>query len=356
MAAMDKALKLCIMGKRMKNMLFPLLSPFREVTGLQGLTGIPPRQLIVPVYHAVSDQLPLHLKGLYFLRNRAQFIREMDSLLRHWQPLTLDELISGIQKGGFSKPSFHLTLDDGLREISEIIAPVLLQKGIPATLFVNPSFVGNRDLFYRFKAQILVNLEKGFSPSLKVELVEYCRKVNIFRHSLLDSLQCISYNNRHHLDALAAITGMDYSHYVERQRPYLTEDELKGLVNEGFTVGGHSMDHPLLSNLAADDMIRQAVESVRYARHTFSQLYGAFAFPFTDDGMGMDFFDNLSARYGDMVNITFGTAGVKKERISWHIQRITPENFNLPLEGVIYAECLYYLMKAPFGKNWINRP
>ncbi len=344
------------MGKRMKNMLFPLLSPFREITGLRGLTGIPPLRLIVPVYHAVSDQPPLHLKGLYFLRSRTEFGREMDSLLRHWQPLTLDELISGIQNGGFSKPSFHLTLDDGLREVAETIAPVLLQKGIPATIFVNPSFVGNQDLFYRFKAQVLVNLEKGFSSSLKNELVAYCRKENIFMHSLHDTLQSINYRDRHHLDALAAIAGMDFSHYLGSQRPYLTKDELKYLVAKGFTIGGHSLDHPVFREIDLNEKIRQSVESVRYARHTFLQSNGSFAFPFTDDGVGMDFFAQLVYVYGKAVNITFGTAGLKKEKFPWHIQRIAPENFNLPLEGVIFAECLYYLMKAPFGKNRIIRP
>lgn len=332
-------------------MLYPLLSSFREVTGLQGLTGIPPRRLIVPVYHAVSDQPPVHLKGLYTLRTRAQFSREMDSLLRYWQPLTLDELVHGIHKGGFSKPSFHLTLDDGLREVTETIVPVLLRKGIPATLFINPSFIGNKELFFRFKARILANLEKGFSGALKNELVDYCRKKNIFSHSLQESLRCISYTGRHYLDAMANLAGMDFSHYLERQKPYLTEDELKSLVNKGFTLGGHSMDHPLFSDLSTDEMFRQALESVRFVRSTFSQASGAFAFPFTDNRVGMDFFRNLSTQHSDIVHITFGTAGLKNDVMPWHIQRIAPENFNLPLEGVIYAECLYYLIKAPFGMN-----
>lgn len=352
---MDQAIKANVMGKKVKQLLFPLLSPFREVTGLKGLTGIPPRRLIVPVYHAVSDQPPLHLKGLYTLRSRAQFSREMDSLLRFWQPLSLDELISGIHKGGFSKPSFHLTLDDGLREVTETIAPMLLQKGIPATLFVNPSFIGNKELFFRFKARILANLENGFSGVLKKELVDYCRKENIFSHSLQESLRCISYKGRHYLDTMAELAGMDFSHYLERQKPYLTEVELKALVNDGFTLGGHSMDHPGFSDLSTDEMFRQVLESVQFVRRSFRQESGAFAFPFTDDGVGMDFFSKLSSRHSDIVNITFGTAGLKNDVIPWHVQRIAPENFNLPLEGVIYAECLYYLIKAPFGKNRVIR-
>ena len=61
--------------------------------------------------------------------------------------------------------SFLLTFDDGFREIYDIIAPILLDKGIPATFFISSGFLDNRELCYQHKASLLVEkVRNGISP------------------------------------------------------------------------------------------------------------------------------------------------------------------------------------------------
>jgi hypothetical protein len=46
--------------------------------------------------------------------------------------------------------------------------PILRRKGVPATVFVNSDFVDNQDLFFRFKAALIIDKNK----SIKFEILK----------------------------------------------------------------------------------------------------------------------------------------------------------------------------------------
>ena len=335
----------------MKKIIFPLLSAWGHRKGSSKLAALAPYRLILPLYHVVTDSPPLHLAGSYHIRTPEIFEEEMDSLLKLAKPVSLEEIMQAIGQGGFAEPSFHLSFDDGLREISEFVAPVLLRKGIPATFFLNTAFIDNRQLFYRFKMRILLNLEPAFSPALKEKLNLYAMEHGIYNGSLLKTITSFGYSGRHHLDALAEMAEMNFTQYLERQRPYLTEAEIDGLAGKGFTLGGHSIDHPRYAELSQEEQVQQAVESVRMVKDRFRQHIGAFAFPFTDKGVGHGFFKAVQSQYPNVIDLSFGTAGMKREQKPMHLQRIAVEHYTLPLSSVIAAEAFYYRLKEPFGKN-----
>src|SRR5262249_21009353 len=87
-----------------------------------------------PCYHLVSDSPPAHVRHLYVPRRLQEFESELDYLLSHFRFVALAELLTWAKEGR-SVPSktVFLSFDDGLREAKEIVAPVLLRKGVPAT-------------------------------------------------------------------------------------------------------------------------------------------------------------------------------------------------------------------------------
>ena len=101
-----------------------------------------------PFYHIVSNNKLPHILN-YNYRKVSQFEKELDFYLKYFKPVTLEELVSN---KNLDDKIFHLSFDDGLKECAEIIAPILLKKGIPATFFVNPGFVGNQQLFHKLFA------------------------------------------------------------------------------------------------------------------------------------------------------------------------------------------------------------
>ena len=77
-----------------------------------------------------------------------------------------------------------------------------------------------------------------------------------------------------------------------------------------------------------------------------------FAFPFTDFGVGKRFFNYMS-KNGNL-DLSFGTAGLKRDAVKTNLQRIPMEN-GLDARDTLFAEYFYYALKSLVGKNRINR-
>lgn len=94
--------------------------------------------LIIPCYHMISDDERMHTKHLYLHKNIKEFKGDLDFLLENIFPINLLDLI-GFLEHRFSLPDkdFLLTFDDGFREMHDIVAPILLEKGISASFFIN---------------------------------------------------------------------------------------------------------------------------------------------------------------------------------------------------------------------------
>ncbi len=121
-----------------------------------------PIDVLIPYHHLVADEPVPYIEKLYAFKNSRQFEADLDYLLKYFEPVSLLDVIDHQKRGiKFTKKSFLLTFDDGLRQTYEIVAPILLRKGVSAALFVNPSFVDNKELFYDIKkGALLAKLDK----------------------------------------------------------------------------------------------------------------------------------------------------------------------------------------------------
>jgi len=300
---------------------------FSPLVGQDALINMTNQRLIFPFYHAVSDVVPLHLKHLYLPRGVQQFKNDLEYLLKYYQPISLSELLK-IKSGEkeLTKNSFHLTFDDGLSEFYHVVAPILKEYGVPATVFLNTNFIDNKSLFYRFKASILYDQLKD------------------------SSILSISYNDRGKLYELAQQNGVDFDAYLKEQRPYLSSQQIKELIGQGFTFGAHSIDHPLFNQLSIEEQMHQTKESIKTVCHQFNIDYKVFSFPFTDDGVEASFFKTIK----EEVDVTFGCAGLKKQEFDFHHQRI-PMEMKASAQQILKTAYVYYWMKGLIGKNKIKR-
>ncbi|MDG1476904.1 MAG: polysaccharide deacetylase family protein [Vicingaceae bacterium] len=294
---------------------------------LEGLVKRTDERLLLPFYHSVTDRKPLHLKNLYLPRSIDQFKADLDFLQKHYTSISLQDLIEfNGKKEGLTNNYFHMTFDDGLSEFYAVVAPILKERGIHATVFLNSDFIDNKELFYRFKASILFE-ELQDEELLKLKYAE----VDV-------------------LDGLANEVDTSFRKYLENEQPYLTSDQIEELIEEGFTFGAHSKNHPMYKELSLKDQIKQTIESIEFVKTKFNLDYSVFSFPFTDDGVGMEFFNQIN----ELTDLTFGCAGIKEDSAKNHIQRI-PMETNQVGKDIIKAEYLYCLMKQKFGRNKIVR-
>jgi len=242
--------------------------------------------LIIPYYHMINDGPVNHIKHLYVHKGVRQFVEDLDFLLRHYKPISLFDLLDCFNnRGTLPNRAFLLTFDDGFREMHDIVASILLNKGIPATFFVNSSFVDNKNLCYEHKASILVDKVKGInSIDIRREIGKIlASKKNVDASNLERGILSVPYKKRKLLDEIATIMNTDFNEYLSRNKPYLTSNQIRELIKSGFSIGAHSIDHPYYSALTLEEQLTQTLECVNFVRHNFKLDYGAFAFPHHDN-------------------------------------------------------------------------
>ena len=330
------------------------ISRFAAVLSTTKLMNRAGASLILPFYHLVSDVPVPHVSELYRVKKIEEFEKDLDFLLTHYQPLGIEDLVEISRTGELSKRlGFFLSFDDGLREFYDYIAPILLRKGIPAGCFLNTAFVDNQDLFFRYKVSLLIHHFKNNREDLQIKAVDAWREREPGYSNIIQKLLTIKYDNRDQLDELAKLVGLDFDHYLKTQQPYLTSEQIFELKDQGFYFGGHSVDHPEYQYLELEQQLEQTNQSVASVMEKYKMKYGTFSFPFTDHKVSADFFNTIKKE--KQIALTFGTAGLKKEKIPFHFQRIPFEVGNLTAREVLNGELLYYLIKGPLGKNTIHR-
>jgi len=315
------------------------------------------QQIFQPFYHAIQGNYKLsHIHHLYQLRSKDQFENDLDFFLKHYHPIDLHQVLNHI-KGKTKLPEnpFFLSFDDGLREVIDIAAPILQRKGIPATIFLNSAFVDNKDLFFRYKASLLIEQlqKKSPSESTKKQIKFLLKKYRIAGKTLKTQLLNIDYPRKNILDELAVVLQFNYDDFLIQKQPYLTSGQVKQLLIKGFTVGAHSIDHPLFNQLDLETQVSQMKESIKFVQQLFNVPYKIFSFPFTDYQINAALFNTIKKE--QIADLTFGCAGLKKEKFSFHLQRFSMEGTNHTPRHLLTSTYIYYFLKSIIGKNTIHR-
>lgn len=310
---------------------------------------------IIPYYHLVSDEQVLHVKHLQAYKTIRQFGEDLEFLLKKYRPIGLQEVLALLKRDQpLPRWVFLLTFDDGLREMNDVVAPILLQRGIPAVFFINNDFVDNKQMFYLHKASLLI---EHLLNSRGIVVKEIGRKIfnrnDMGFAKLRKTLLLTPYEKRSMIDEMASLVDFDFGKYLAERRPYLTSDQIQGLLGKGFCFGSHSMDHPRYSSLSLEDQIRQTKQSVMLIKERWQLDYGVFAFPHGDGGVSREFFQRIYEP--GLVNASFGTAGTMEDVFPQNLQRISFEKPFLHAKKILAYQLGKKIYRANRGKDKLTR-
>ena len=313
-----------------------------------------PHSVIFPFYHAVSDHVGPHLKNLYRVQGIKDFEKSIDGLLYCMNPLSVEDAITNFSKWSYGKPSFHLSFDDGLRETKDIIAPILLRKGIPATFFITAGFTNNKILFHRHKASLIVEkLKTSNSNIVETRIGSILNIPKVDHASLQKAIFSINFQTSHILDEIAEILDVDFTEFLNNEKPYINASEIIDLDNNGFSIGLHSLNHPEFYLLNESEMEYQVTESQKLVNELTGIESKLFSYPFTDSGIPDHFIKKIIDKYK---MTTFGTAGIKDEPTEGHFQRIPMEVWRSDSSiSLVANEIIRYRLKVIFGRQKVKR-
>lgn len=338
----------------MNSSLRKIISSVSSLFSLDTLIALSGQPLIMPFYHVVSNSTSAHTKHLYPTLSVNRFKQDLDFLQYHYDALDAGYLKPrSLVSINSEEKKFFLSFDDGLREFHDIVAPILLERNIAATCFVNTNYIDNNDMFYRLKISVMIEqvlnkpITKGQQQQISALLLPY----GLPYDSALDLLQ-ISDKSKEVTDHIAEVLEVDFAQYLSTHQPYLTSAQIESLIDQGFSIGSHSASHPYYPNLNEDEQVAETLNSIRYLVEKFNIDTRLFSFPYTDFGIKPSFFDRIASE----IDFSFGTANLKLDLIETNYQRIPMEIVGgKSAQSIVKSEYLLFIIKRMMGMNTIHR-
>jgi peptidoglycan/xylan/chitin deacetylase (PgdA/CDA1 family) len=310
-------------------------------------------------YHVVSDEPLPHIRHLYPYKTARMFENDMIYLAENYNLVTYEQLAAHYSGGHRLKPrSVILTFDDGLSECYSVVRPLLLKYGIPCVFFIPTDYIGNDKMGPDLKASLCIervmSLENRARSAVMATVNDAYSKDLGSEADLQQWIKSIIPNEPSTIDWLCRFLDIDVQQYLETQHPYMTADEIKRMVGDGFTIGAHSMSHRGLGSLADAEVEEEVVVSCRAIAALSGKPHIPFAFPFSADGVSRDMLQGLRNRH-EHVGLFFDTNGVLPGT-DFMINRMcgdwpdnsTPARSNLPRLLVhAYMEDLAFKARRP---------
>ncbi|HEY7514516.1 MAG TPA: polysaccharide deacetylase family protein [Vicinamibacteria bacterium] len=239
------------------------------------------RSPVILRYHRVyADGVePLYELGV----SRALFEAQLDYLQRHCSVVPLGDVFDGLFHGGALPPrAVAITFDDGYRDNFDEAFPALRSRGLPATVFVSVENVERGMPFWWDRVAAAVDgaprgpVEIDLGGGIEVVNLDGLRT----RRRLVDRA-CEALKLMPHEEASAVLEAL--SGALGGTGPatgeILSWDQVAEMAGGGIEIGSHTLDHPVLSRLGADEAERQIVESRRRLEDRLGSPVRFFAYP-----------------------------------------------------------------------------
>ncbi|MCB2223811.1 MAG: polysaccharide deacetylase family protein [Actinobacteria bacterium] len=283
------------------------------VFGAAALRG----RIAVLAYHRIADAGARGLEG--FRGNVSatpdDFAAQLDWIGRRCEVISLDDLLAWMD-GGARLPTCAamITFDDGYRDNLEAAAPILAERGMPATLFLTTGPTdGGPALFWDRVAAAFALTSAGAAvlPGVGERAWETAAERDRVAHEVVYATKRLPLEERARvLDDLGAALGVE----VPERLPglYLDWDGVRDL---GWAVGAHTVRHPVLTAVGHE----RAVEEIALSRNRIEQELGrrvrAFAYP---NGLVGDIDERAAAEAGIDLAFTLRQAPARRREVRAH--------------------------------------
>lgn len=245
-------------------------------------------------YHRVVADFSREAAYAYpsMLVSRAMLECHLDWLARRFQVVSLDDLPFYLEARSRSAPPIAaITFDDGYRDVYEHAFPLLMRKGLPATVFVATNYVGTDGVLPHDKLYLLLGRASHRWRSFSQQMVRLFLHVDLplpmstlvtaasspqaALRTLLTSLQ--------HADVQRVITALEVDCGLSGGVPNgfrpMTWDMVSEMRRAGMGVGSHTRSHCLLTNESAARVIEETAGSQEVLTAKLGAPAASFAYP-----------------------------------------------------------------------------
>jgi peptidoglycan/xylan/chitin deacetylase (PgdA/CDA1 family) len=209
-----------------------------------------------------------------------QFERQMRYLRAHFNVVPLGSIVAAAASAAPDiKPQVALTFDDGLRNNLQVAYPVLRKLGLPATFFVCPALAQDGRWLWNHEARRrLIRLDAAARAKVALEcgapagggiedLIGWMKTLDVRVRAVVE-------------ERLRSATPRFVPTAAETEEFDIAGwDELRRLDPEVITIGSHTLTHPILPWLDAEEREREIGHSRRELEAKLQRTVDLFAYP-----------------------------------------------------------------------------
>lgn len=178
-----------------------------------------------------------------------QFDDDLETIAAHFNVLPMSRAVSLLASGQLPDRAAAITFDDGYRDNFCVAAPLLQQKGLPATVYVATAAV---EAGVMWNDLIIDGVAGNTSGQLEHDIAgcgheaETHADRNVRAREIIDRLKYQPVGDRW---LVAERFYMANTGATGLPRLMMNTTELRDLAERGFEIGAHTMQHPILATL-----------------------------------------------------------------------------------------------------------
>lgn len=334
------------------NAIIPALTGYGARLGLSVLGAAGPARLSILIFHRVLARPDTIFEDE---PDAPRFDALMGVVARAFRVMTLGEAAAHLAADSLPSRSLVITFDDGYADNAEIALPILRKHGLKASFFVSTGFLDggrmwNDSIIECVRASTLEQLDLG-----EFGLGRMPASTAAERRALLGQL----------------LPRIKYMTLAERERAIeklmrvakvaalpddlmMRSEQVRELHAAGMEIGGHTINHPILTTLSAVDAERE----IAGGRERLQQLIAApievFAYPNGKPGRDYDGSHvALLKRLGFKAAVSTAPGAATAGADPFQLPRYTPWGRSLPVWAARLAANLRgagYEQTAPAGR------
>ena len=288
------------------------------------------RDFIVLCYHVVSPRPLPHIKHFSYKTPEA-FERDIRYLKDNYTLISYKQLLAHIRgEQKLTTRAALLTFDDGLSQCFSYVRPILKKYEAPCVFFITTDIVDNKTLIFEHKISLCIDKLQHLSAAERQIILQKIE--SLARQKYSDIQACIRWLLRlkpgceEFINALCDIMGICPSRYLKEEKPYLTQDQIRTLALENFTIGAHGVHHILLDLLNEAQAEKEIYESTQAVMSWLGIKSLPFAFAYHGQMVDKKFLSNMRRKY-PFIDIFFDTQLLRKNE-QFVVNRIWADNPN----------------------------
>jgi peptidoglycan/xylan/chitin deacetylase (PgdA/CDA1 family) len=200
-------------------------------------------------------------------------------LSRHFNVVSLEAMVDRLTNRSFPLANeVVLTFDDGLRNNLTVVYPILRELHLPATFFVCPALVESGEWLWNHEMRCRLQTQ---TPSELAELRLRLLAPGTSLEGIMEWMKTLPLSQRRHTERTVRQATLGFRPTARQRAAFDVMDwnDLLSLDRELITVGSHTLSHPILTGLRAQEIELEILESRLCLEQRLQRAVDFFCYP-----------------------------------------------------------------------------